>query len=122
MRLAGFPNFIHRAFEYLTPMKPIVVITKAINSVASGELGLGCARFGQAQVIKTQIGRQVGLIMTREARCCSHDIGPFREAAPPPFVVFGNGMKLGKVERDGAHVFCQSVFARAEPADSISWP
>ena len=46
IRLAAFQNLIHRIFEDLTSMEPIVVVAKAMDPVACCQLSLSCPRSG----------------------------------------------------------------------------
>ena len=67
-----------------------------------GQVCLGLARFGQAQIVETEIGGQMRLIMTGEKWTGFGDIDPFGEALAPPGIVLRDGMKLREVESDEA--------------------
>ena len=100
IRLAALPDFVHRTLQHLPPVEPVVVVAKSVDAIARGQFRLRRARFRQAQIVETQISRQVRLIMTREKRLRPHHVRPFREPFPPPLVVLGNGMKLRQVKGD----------------------
>ena len=73
-----------------------MVIAEAIDAVLRCERGLICASLRQPQVVKAEVGRQVRLVMTSEARTSLGNVCPFREALPPPFVVVGSWINCGK--------------------------
>src|SRR5882724_4549483 len=79
-----------------------MVVAETVDSIFGGKLRLRRACLGEPQIIKTQIGGQVGLVMAWEFRPCLGDIRPFRKAFSPPLVIFRDRMKLRKMERDRA--------------------
>ena len=76
-----------------------------MNTVAPRKLCLFQASFLYPQVVKTQIGRNVRLIVVLEVRARLRHIDPFRESFSPPFVILGNWVKLGKIECDCTHTW-----------------
>src|SRR6185503_7265794 len=71
---------------------------KAIDPVFFGELHLAFLYFGKSKIIITQFIRQVRLIMTIKIGKSPGYIRPFCKALAPPFIVFGNWMKLWKIK------------------------
>ena len=98
IRLAGGQNVIDGLMQQTMTIEPIVVVAESIDTVAASQIRLGLANLGQAEVVKTQVRWQVGLLMACEIGLGPADIGPFGKALAPPVVVFRNGMKLGEVE------------------------
>src|SRR2546427_12204765 len=91
-----------------------------MDSVPSRELRLGLAHLREPQVIEAQVAWKMRLIVPGEQRARLRHVAPLGESRAPPFVVFRNGMELGKVEGDGADVLlaqgnahsCDSYFDR----------
>ena len=73
-------------------------------AVRPGEVRLGLATLGHAQVGEPEIRRQVGLDVTAEQRPHPGDVRPLRKPRLPPLVVLWNGVKLRQVERQDFHV------------------
>src|SRR5260370_42066107 len=81
--------------------KPIVVKTKAMYAESARQLNLAFQnRFVCKIIIPNRRVGNVRLIMLRELRLSSPNIGPFGEALAPPSVVLWNSMKLGQVKCD----------------------
>jgi len=78
--------------------KPVVVITKAVDAVGFRKLDLFVTNLAQPKVVKTQFGRQVGLVVPVKKRLRLGDIRPLGEAFAPPLIILCNGMELGKVK------------------------
>src|SRR4029077_10024872 len=86
--------------QQLFPLKPVVVIAEAVDTIEPRQLYLPGLNLRQAQVVKSQLTRQTRLMVPLELRLTTRDRRPLREALPPPSVVFGNRMKLRQVESD----------------------
>ena len=84
------------------PAEPVVPVHERLDTVAPGELGLCVAGLGNAQVVEAEIGGKSRLLMPAEERPRARDVGPFREARTPPFVVLGDREELRKVEGECA--------------------
>ena len=98
--LPGGQHLVEGALQQPLPLEPVVVVAEAVDAVLPGEVGLGLARLGQAQVVEAEVRRQLRLVVAPEQRLGLGDVGPLRESLPPPFVVLGDGVELGEVEGD----------------------
>ena len=89
-------HLVERQFQLLmTIAKPIMVITESRYSGLSCQLCLFFFYLWHTQVVKAQVSRYLGLIMSSEQRLCLGHISPFRKTLSPPFVVMLCGMILG---------------------------
>src|SRR5262245_27917700 len=75
-------------------------VTKALDTVFFGQLRLGLACLGQAEVVEAQVRWQLRLVMPAKQGPRPRHVGPLREASPPPPVVLRNGMELRQIKRD----------------------
>ena len=99
--LARLQHLFERALEQAPPVaEPVVVVAERVDAMGPGQLGLGGAGLWHAQVVETQVGRQVGLPVSAVQGHGLGHVRPFREALAPPPVVFGNGVVLGQVDGD----------------------
>jgi hypothetical protein len=64
--LSRAQNFFKWALQETRATKPVVVITKARDSVRLGELGLSLSRLGYAKIVETEVRWQMWLIMILE--------------------------------------------------------
>src|SRR5437867_3568789 len=81
-----------------------MVVTKAFNAIFLREFCLSDPGFRQPEVVKTQVARNVWLVMAGKERFCFRHVRPFGETLSPPFVVFRNRMELRQIECDQACV------------------
>src|SRR5437879_5869579 len=100
IRLTRSENLIEWAIEQAPAIEPVVVVAEARNPMLSRELGLSLANFGHAEVVESEIGWQVGLVVSSKQRPGLHHVRPFREPPSPPPVVLGDGVELRKIERE----------------------
>src|SRR5216683_2120198 len=100
IRLARSENLIEWAIEQAPAIEPVVVVAEARNPMPAGELGLSLANFRHAEVVESEIGWQVGLVVSSKQRPGLHHVRPFREPPSPPPVVLGDGVELRKIERE----------------------
>src|SRR5437870_10215916 len=61
-----FQNFFKGTLQQTLTGKPVMPVTKGFNAMFSCQFGLQLANLWYTQVIKTQICRQLRLIMSRE--------------------------------------------------------
>lgn len=104
IRLPRFKNLIHGALHQPVTVEPIMIITETVNAIFFRHLGLLGTHFGQAQIVESEIGGNVRLIMPAEKRLCLGHVAPLGEPFAPPCVIFGEGMKLWQME--GNDPFC----------------
>ena len=100
IRFAGADDLLERALQKLSTRKPIVVIAECFYSMFARHFRLRFTRFRNAKVVEPQIRRQVRLIVMPKHRFRLRSIGPFGKAFSPPFVVFGDWMKLREIKRN----------------------
>src|SRR5262249_39876632 len=98
--LAGRQHFVEGSLEQTLAMEPIMPVTKALDTVFSGQLRLGRPDLREAEVVEAQVRRQVRLVMSAKQGPRPRHVGPLREAFPPPLVVLRNGMELRQIKRD----------------------
>ncbi len=103
IRATGLHHLIQRPVQQSLAGEPIVVITKAVNAILSGQGRLLLAHFGHAQIVKPQIRRQARLVVAAEIRRGLGDVGPLGKALAPPAIIFRNRVVLGQVEGDQPH-------------------
>ena len=96
----GGEDFVEGAFEDASAGEPIVPVAEGFHAGGASEIGLGGARFGDAEVIEAEVGGESGLVVIGEEGFRFGDIGPFGEACAPPLAIFGDGVELGEVESD----------------------
>src|SRR6266849_292024 len=101
-RRSGRQDLIEGSPEQSPPVKPIVVVTKARESVSAGEFGLCGPRLRQSQIVEPQICRQVGLVVPREERVRLRNVCPLREALTPPAIILRRWVKLRKIKGDSS--------------------
>src|SRR5581483_13468 len=101
--LAGCQHLCERTLQDSSSIEPIVVVAKAMDAVLSGKRRLSFTYLGDPKIVKTEICRQVRLVMAREQWPRAYDIGPFGKARSPPGVVLRHRMVLGQVEGNRAH-------------------
>ena len=94
IRLAGGQHLVERTLEEALAGKPVVVVAECLDADFSGHVRLGVPRLRKAQVVETEVRRDVRLVMALEKRCRFRGIRPFGETLPPPFVVLGNRVIL----------------------------
>src|SRR3954454_15639768 len=80
--------------------KPVVVVTEAGHAILPSQFSLCFARFRNTEIIKTEIGWQMRLIVALKQRLCLSYIRPFGESPSPPRVVFRDWVKLRKIKRN----------------------
>jgi hypothetical protein len=64
--LTGLKHFVKWPLEKQFPVEPIVVITKTADAMLGGQFRLGEPCFFASKVVKSKIGRDVGLMMSGE--------------------------------------------------------
>src|SRR5687767_4775187 len=84
VRLSRCHDFIDRSFQNSPPIKPIMVIAEAMDSIGFSQRSLGFPCFREPEVIKTKIRRAMRLVMAREEWAGFHDIAPLRKTLAPP--------------------------------------
>lgn len=99
IRTFGFQDLLEGALEQSFPFKPIVVIGEATNRMLHGELGLPIPDRRIRQIVIPQFGRLVRLVLPRKPPPPFPRVGPFREAFPPPDIVFADTMVLRQIQR-----------------------
>ena len=115
-------NFIKWSFEELFSCKPVVPVAETLNPSFPCKLSLLLAHFRHAQIIKTQVGRQVGLVVTFEKRLGFSHIGPFGKSFPPPLVIFRDGVVLRKIKCDQSGFFVHDLlFLNVAKGNSYYW-
>ncbi len=101
IRFARREHFGERPFEHAFAVaEPVVVIAEALDAVLPRKVSLRLAGFRHAQIVESQIGRHVGLVMPREPAPCLGSIGPFGETLAPEFVIVRNRIVLGQIKGD----------------------
>ena len=83
--------------QLLAVAKPIVIIAESLQSSLAGQLCLLLANFRQSQVLETQVGRQVGLIVPAEQGTGFHNVVPLGKSPTPPFVILRDGVILRQI-------------------------
>jgi hypothetical protein len=61
-------------------MKPVVVVAEAVNTVLAGQVGLSLPDLRKPEIVETELGGHVRLIVPVEQRTRARDVGPLREA------------------------------------------
>ena len=84
VRLARGEHFVERPLDDALPGKPVVVIAERFNAILPGKVGLGRTRLRAPKVVKSQIGGNVRLVVSRIERRGLGGVGPLREALAPP--------------------------------------
>ncbi len=102
IRLAACQNLIKRTLKQALAPKPIMPITKTLNPSLPRQGSLRLAHFWNAEVIETQIGGDMRLIMPAKEGFGFGNVGPLGEAIPPPGVVFRDRVILRKIVGDQA--------------------
>ena len=88
-------HLIKGTFQQLFPTaEPIMIIAESFNSSFSCQLGLLFSYLWQTQIIKTQISRYTGLVVSFEQRSCLCHVCPFGKSLSPPLVILRYGMVL----------------------------
>src|SRR5688572_19943809 len=64
IRAAAAQHFIERALQKTPPAEPVMVITKSVHAVFPGQFSLLLSRFRDSEVIKTEVGGQMRLVMS----------------------------------------------------------
>ena len=82
--------------------EPVMIVAKPGDPVFPSEVSLGPPGIGEPEVVKPQVGRQVGLLVTLELRTSPGYIGPLGESRAPPLLILGDRMELRQIERDQA--------------------
>jgi hypothetical protein len=91
-------NLVERPFKKPLPVKPIMIIAKSMYAIFPGQFCLSDSRLLKPQIIKTEIGGYMGLIMPREKRLSFCHIPPFSKALSPPRIILRNRVVLREVE------------------------
>src|SRR5215472_2121063 len=98
--LARFEHLVEGALQDSSSREPVVPVAERLDAVGLGHFGLGGTGLGHAEIVEAEVGWDVRLVVTRKHGHGLSHVGPLGEASSPPLVVFRNGVKLGKVERD----------------------
>jgi hypothetical protein len=86
--------------EEATAVEPVMVVAEAVDAVRARQLGLRRARLCVAQVVVSEIGGHMRLVVADEIRPRASHVGPFGEALAPPRIVFRGRMELREVKGD----------------------
>src|SRR5437763_13011858 len=84
-------------------IEPVMIVAKAVEPIFPGQINLCLPHFGQPQIIKTKIRRQVWLVVAGEKRPRFHNVGPFNKPFSPPHVVFRDRVKLWEIKGNRAY-------------------
>jgi len=85
-------------------MEPVMPIAESLNAIGFRQLRLLLTHLGDPQVVKSEIGRQPGLVVAGKQRPRSGDISPLGEPFFPPYIILGNGVVLGEIESDNPRI------------------
>ena len=93
-------ELVERKIHDLLAIKPVVMEAKAFNAIGLGDVDLLAHDIGHTQVVVTQVGWQVGLVVPFVLRQGLGGVRPLGEALAPSFVVDGKGVELRQVISD----------------------
>ena len=82
--------FIQWALEDAAPGEPIVVVAEPVDAVLLGKLGLRSTGLGKAEIVKSEVGRYMRLIVTLEQR--RRPSAPGHSVKPLPHHLSFSGM------------------------------
>jgi hypothetical protein len=95
---AALKHLSQWALKQPSPGEPVVPVDEALNTCPSCQVGLGFPSFGNTEIIETEIGWQVRLVVSAKKGSCACGVRPFSESASPPLVILGNRMELRQIE------------------------
>src|SRR5262245_29577279 len=101
--------------EQLFAFEPIMIMAEGRYPVITRQLDLTAHHFGPTLVVVVSAKRDARLVVTGEQRARLLDVHPIGETWSPPAIVFGDGVKLGKIDRDQAGHLSRSYSARMGP-------
>ena len=84
---AGCKHVVERTLEQPLSAEPVVPAAEAADTVASRQGRLRLPRLRNAQIVETEVGRNMRLVMAVEQRLSLRHVRPFSEAFSPPAVV-----------------------------------
>ena len=90
---------IERLFQETLLVEPVKVEAEAMQAGLFSKLNLPAHDSGIGQVVKTEVTGHPWLVVSSASRQAATEIRPFGKTMPPPLVVFGNRVKLRKIER-----------------------
>src|SRR5436305_7417098 len=104
--------------------KPIMVIAKASDSILPRQIGLSFAGFRKTKIVKSEIGRQVRLVMAAKKRARLCNVRPLGKSFTPPCIILGYRMILRQVKGDRPQITSHFRFSAnhpqlASPAEDI---
>jgi hypothetical protein len=86
--------FVKGTLKKALPIKPIMKIAKALDAVFSRQGGLSVTGFRNTKIVKSEVSRQVWLVVAAENRARFGNICPLRESFTPPCVILAYRMIL----------------------------
>src|SRR5262249_15128144 len=92
---------VHGLIEKPFPVEPVKVEAETAKASGFRQFDLPAHRLGMGQIVKAQITRNPGLVVTAKSRQSPYDIAPFGEARAPPRIVLGYAVVLRKIEGYG---------------------
>ena len=118
---AGADELLQRPLQQAATREPVVMECESVQAVTARQFDLAVHHLRHAQVVITELAWQSRLVVAGELRQRLANVGPFRESAAPPRVVFSDGMELGQIEGDrlgchrvrGAHALVGRHISRA---------
>ena len=91
---------LDRCFQQSLATEPVKIKTKAFHSIEFGQFNLPSLYGWIEQVVIAKLSRHMRLIVLHKLRLRGLYIHPFSETLSPPFVVFGDCVKLWQVKTD----------------------
>src|SRR6059058_5875073 len=77
-----------------------MVIAEASDSIVPRQIGLSFAGFRKTKIVKSEIGRQVRLVMAAKKRARLCNVRPFGKSFTPPCIILEYRMILRQVKGD----------------------
>ena len=86
---------VERALEHTSAAEPVVVEAKPVDPVPARELRLALETLGIAEIVETELGGELRLVVPLEPGPCSGDVRPVGEPLAPPEIVLRDRVELG---------------------------
>src|SRR6185312_1771106 len=91
-------ELLYRPLQQSPSSKPIIMKAEPVNPIQFRQLHLPTHNVDQAQVIKTQLPRKLGLLVPDKLGNSLGYIRPLCKSFAPPTIVLGNRMKLRQIK------------------------
>ena len=101
-------NIIHKLFAIT---KPIMPITKALDTCLASQLCLLFTHNRQTKVIKAQISWYMWLIVSTILFSCSGNVCPFSKTFTPPLIILWKWVILRKIQCDYSRIITIHMFS-----------